>query len=78
MIYYYSRVRGIYEYRAQGDDELDLNVGEVIDLTSGPTGGQNYGEGWWEGELVPVRTLDPNFLSPYRYQFARKERDIPQ
>jgi len=44
-----QRVRGIYDYEAQGSDELGLKAGEILTLTSGPNGGQNYGEGWWEG-----------------------------
>jgi formin-binding protein 1 len=44
-----ATVRAIYQYDAQGDDELALKEGELIKLTSGPTGGQNYGDGWWEG-----------------------------
>lgn len=42
-------VRAIYSYDAQGDDELSFKEGESIELTSGPTGGRNYGDGWWEG-----------------------------
>lgn len=41
----------------QGEDELSLVEGEVLELTSGPTGGQNYGNGWWEG-LLTVPRLD--------------------
>jgi len=42
-------VRGIYAYEARGADELGLDAGELVELTSGPNGGQNYGDGWWEG-----------------------------
>ncbi|KAI0669220.1 hypothetical protein C8Q78DRAFT_1042286 [Trametes maxima] len=42
-------VRGIYAYKAQGPDEIDVEEGEVIRLTDGPTGGRNYADGWWEG-----------------------------
>jgi len=42
-------VRGIYDYSAQGSDELGISEGEMIELSGGPTGGQNYGDGWWEG-----------------------------
>ncbi|KAH9985527.1 hypothetical protein BJV77DRAFT_1061951 [Russula vinacea] len=42
-------VRGVYEYHSQGPDELDVSEGNRIELTSGPSGGQNYGDGWWEG-----------------------------
>jgi hypothetical protein len=43
-------VRGIYNYSAQGPDELTVAQGELIKLSRGPAGGQNYGDGWWEGE----------------------------
>ncbi|KDQ62593.1 hypothetical protein JAAARDRAFT_30501 [Jaapia argillacea MUCL 33604] len=42
-------VRGVYEYGAQGSDELGVQVGALIELTAGPAGGQNYADGWWEG-----------------------------
>ncbi|KAJ7245019.1 hypothetical protein B0H12DRAFT_1128298 [Mycena haematopus] len=42
-------VRGIYAYESRGSDELGLDQGELIELTSGPNGGQHYGDGWWEG-----------------------------
>ena len=45
-------VRAIYPYDAQGDDEISFKEGEVIELTSGPTGGQHYGDGWWEGQCL--------------------------
>ncbi|KAG6908313.1 hypothetical protein DXG01_005349 [Tephrocybe rancida] len=44
-----QHVRAVYAYEAQGQDELDLVEGQTIELTSGPSGGQNYGNGWWEG-----------------------------
>ncbi|KAJ7796189.1 hypothetical protein B0H14DRAFT_2916290 [Mycena olivaceomarginata] len=43
-------VRGIYAYTSCGPDELGLDVGELIELTSGPNGGQQYGDGWWQGK----------------------------
>ena len=46
-----SEVRGLYDYHSQGPDELDVSEGARIELTSGPSGGQNYAEGWWEGRL---------------------------
>lgn len=42
-------VRGVYDYQAQGSDELGIKEGERIQLSSGPNGGQNYADGWWEG-----------------------------
>lgn len=42
-------VRGLYDYHSQGPDELDVSEGARIELTSGPSGGQNFAEGWWEG-----------------------------
>lgn len=46
-----SIVKALYVYEAQGSDELGLKEGDMIELTSGPSGGQYYGEGWWEGKL---------------------------
>jgi hypothetical protein len=42
-------VRGIYNYDAQGSDELGVREGELIELSAGPNGGENFGDGWWEG-----------------------------
>lgn len=42
-------VRALYDYQAGGADELNLADGEMIELSSGPSGGKNYGDGWWEG-----------------------------
>ena len=44
-------VRGIYDYQAQGSDELGISEGEIVELSGGPSGGQNYADGWWEGKL---------------------------
>jgi hypothetical protein len=45
-----SEVRGLYEYQSQGADELAVSEGARIELTSGPSGGKNYADGWWEGQ----------------------------
>ncbi|TFK86863.1 hypothetical protein K466DRAFT_663436 [Polyporus arcularius HHB13444] len=42
-------VRGVYAYKAQGPDEIDVVEGGLIQLTEGPNGGKNYADGWWEG-----------------------------
>ncbi|KAG9315611.1 hypothetical protein JVU11DRAFT_3253 [Chiua virens] len=42
-------VRVIYDYEAQGPDELSIKEGELLELSSGPYGGQNRADGWWEG-----------------------------
>ncbi|KAI0712543.1 hypothetical protein C8Q76DRAFT_735094 [Earliella scabrosa] len=42
-------VRGIYAYKAQGPDEIDVEEGKLIQLTDGPSGGRSYADGWWEG-----------------------------
>jgi hypothetical protein len=55
-------VRGLYDYRSQGPDELDVSEGARIELTSGSSGGQNYAEGWWEGRL---QTHCPFRVVPY-------------
>lgn len=43
------QVRGLYDYTAQGEDEISIQVGQRVELTDGIRGGQNYGDGWWEG-----------------------------
>jgi hypothetical protein len=50
----FPEVRGLYNYQSQGSDELDVSEGARIELTSGPSGGRNYAEGWWEGQFQPV------------------------
>ncbi|KAK7469363.1 Protein BZZ1 [Stygiomarasmius scandens] len=42
-------VKALYQYESRGSDEIGLKEGDLIELSSGPSGGQNYGEGWWEG-----------------------------
>ncbi|KAI0693453.1 hypothetical protein C8T65DRAFT_668088 [Cerioporus squamosus] len=42
-------VRGVYAYKAEGPDEIDVQEGGLIQLTDGPSGGKNYADGWWEG-----------------------------
>lgn len=39
-------VRALYDYVAQGDDELSLNVDSIVTLTPK---GDSYAEGWYEG-----------------------------
>lgn len=41
-----SQVKGLYAYQAQGEDELSVRIGGVIELT--PIGG-SYADGWSEG-----------------------------
>ncbi|CAA7269111.1 unnamed protein product [Cyclocybe aegerita] len=50
-----DRVQAIYPYSAQSADELDLTVGDTLELSSGATGGRNYADGWWEGTNVQGR-----------------------
>ncbi|KJA24386.1 hypothetical protein HYPSUDRAFT_38820 [Hypholoma sublateritium FD-334 SS-4] len=44
-----KRARAIYAYTAQGSDELTLQPGDILELSSGPNGGDRYADGWWEG-----------------------------
>ncbi|KAG8924506.1 hypothetical protein FRC00_005044 [Tulasnella sp. 408] len=39
-------VKGIYDYAAQGDDEISVQAGKRIELTAA---GMSYGDGWAEG-----------------------------
>ena len=40
-------MRVIYDYEAQGPDELSIREGETLELSHGA---QNRVDGWWEGE----------------------------
>jgi len=42
-------VVGVYSYTAQSNDEIDVYVGQQIELTSGSAGGRNYANDWWQG-----------------------------
>ena len=46
---YSLAVIGIYDYHPAGEDEIGVKVGEKIELTTGPRGGQDCADGWWEG-----------------------------
>lgn len=39
-------MRGLYDYEAQGDDELSISEGGVYTLTPH---GDTYADGWFEG-----------------------------
>ncbi|KAH7106916.1 hypothetical protein BKA62DRAFT_611651, partial [Auriculariales sp. MPI-PUGE-AT-0066] len=54
-------LRGIYDYTAQGDDEMSITTGQVIELTPR---GMNYGEGWAEGVHPTTRR---NHIFPSNY-----------
>lgn len=69
-------VRGVYDYEAGGDDELSIRDGEVLQLTTGPNGGQNYGDGWWEGEILLTPYSQPLIL--LRYQCPGEEGNLPK
>jgi hypothetical protein len=50
-------VTALYDYTAQGPDELSLVEGESIVLTAV---GRAYGEGWWEGTKGGVTGIFPS------------------
>lgn len=59
-------MRGVYDYQAQGSDELCISEGELIELSAGSNGGQNYADGWWEGVLdvgILLRHSETNYKS---------------
>ena len=62
----FPEVRGLYDYHSKGQDELDVSEGARIELTSGPSGGRNYADGWWEGKqrtlIVKIFLCDLTFL----------------
>ena len=69
-------VRAIYLYDAQGDDEISFTEGELIKLTSGPTGGQHYGDGWWEGKYICSLFVVAVNVCRYRIFIKRQEGNI--
>ena len=72
-------MRGIYEYQPQGPDELAVKEGELIELSPGSSGGQNYADGWWEGQFInigPVHLRELTLLA--RSGLEWKERHLPK
>ncbi|KAG2096547.1 uncharacterized protein F5147DRAFT_716580 [Suillus discolor] len=72
-------VRALYDYRAQESGELTINEGDLVELSSGTNGGQNYADGWWEG----IQMVSPSFqcrLTDYNFRVfqRREEGDISQ
>lgn len=72
-----TSVRAIYAYEAQGPDELGLIEGQTIELTSGSSGGQNSGTGWWEGMACPFRSTISSIIR-HRYWLHRAEGNISE
>ena len=60
-IFFPHPVRGLYTYQASGADELDVEEGEVFELSAGPNGGKDYAEGWWEGTSFSCLLCSPFF-----------------
>ena len=47
-------VRSLYTWQGDGADELPLEEGATYELSSGPNGGENYADGWWEGKYSSI------------------------
>lgn len=64
-------MRALYTYDAQSPEEISLREGELLELSTGPNGGQNYAEGWWEGiDSSGKKGIFPsNYVSWYIYLF---------
>lgn len=72
-------VRAIYDYRAQGSDEIDVQEGELVELTGGQSGGQNYADGWWEGRHERQVSNTRYLMNMcHRSRPQRKEGYLPQ
>lgn len=69
-------MRALYAYEARGADELGLDEGELVELSSGPEGGQHYGDGWWEG--THHYRSEATINTTCRYQFHWPEGHIPK
>ena len=63
-------MRSLYDYDAQGPDEISMKEGELIALTEGPSGGVNYGDGWWEGKYI-ARSIG-SLLQPHGKDMTRR------
>ena len=72
------KVRAIYDYAAEGSDELSLKRGELIELTAGPSGGQNFGDGWWEGKTISFMHIPGDFTQEVRRELYRSNGDFPK
>jgi hypothetical protein len=57
-------VRGLYTYQASGADELDVEEGDIFELSAGPNGGRDYAEGWWEGTSLIEFILASLHITP--------------
>ncbi|KAG8214726.1 hypothetical protein J3R82DRAFT_9814 [Butyriboletus roseoflavus] len=57
-------VRVMYDYEAQGPDELSIKEGEVLELSYG---GQDRADGWWEGYSNDGRKgiFPSNYVRPF-------------
>ncbi|TCD63247.1 hypothetical protein EIP91_005803 [Steccherinum ochraceum] len=51
----------LYDYQAQGPDEMSIQEGQQIELTNGPSGGTNYSDDWWEGKSCPSNAPNHHF-----------------
>jgi len=49
--------RALYDYEAQGEDELTFYEGQIIRLTR-----QEEEDGWWEGEYDGTRGTFPSVV----------------
>ena len=74
-------MRALYDYNAQGPDEIDLKSGEMISLTDGSNGGRSYAEGWWEGQCTSdlIRSaMTCDDFDILRYQFFWCKGDLSE
>jgi hypothetical protein len=68
----------MYDYAAQGPDEMSVTTGQVIELSAGPSGGQNYASGWWEGETPQIASLHIIAETENRRYIVREESNLPE
>jgi hypothetical protein len=68
---YFRRLKALFSYSPEQDDELSLAVGDVIDFIS------EVEEGWWKGQLKGRTGIFPsNFVSDLEVEAVR-QNDVP-
>ena len=50
-----EKAKVVFDYEAEADDELNLAIGDIVEITS-----KTVTDGWWEGRLGGKTGVFPN------------------